>query len=116
MIRYFNYNNIFLAKNIVKFSKYIRIKDYIIKLKKDKQPFFELIYSLKPVKLEILKIYIEIHFVNSFIRLFKFLIKIFVFFNQKLDKSFHFCMNYQDFNNLIIKNQYLLLLMSKLLD
>ena len=36
LIEYFNYNNVFLAKNIIKSLKYIKINDYIIKLKKDK--------------------------------------------------------------------------------
>ena len=34
--KYFNYNNIFLVKNVTKFPEYIRINNYIIKLKKDK--------------------------------------------------------------------------------
>ena len=35
-MKHFNYSNIFLAKNIIKLSKYTRINDHIIKLKKSK--------------------------------------------------------------------------------
>ena len=68
-------------KNIVEFLKYIKINKYIIELKKDKQPFFKPIYSLKLIKLEILKIYIKIDLVNGFIQPFKSLANILILFN-----------------------------------
>ena len=34
LIKYSNYSNIFLTKNIAKLSKYIRMNNYIIKLEK----------------------------------------------------------------------------------
>ena len=40
---------------------------YIIKLKKDKQPLFGLIYNLEPIELETLKTYIQINLANGFI-------------------------------------------------
>ena len=67
MIKYSDYNNIFLIKNIIKFSKYFKINNYIIKLKKGKQLFFRLFYNLKLVKLKILKTYIKITLNNGFI-------------------------------------------------
>ena len=67
LIKYFNYSNIFLVKNIAKFLKYIKIMNFIIKLKKSNQLFFDPIYSLKLLKLKILKIYIKINFINNFI-------------------------------------------------
>ena len=82
--KYLNYNNVFLVKNIVKLLKYIRMNDYVIKSEKSKQSLFKPIYSLKIIKLEILKTYIEINLANSFIWLFKFLIKIFIFFQLKI--------------------------------
>ena len=69
-----------LAKNIVELSKYIGINNYIIKLEKSKQIFFRSIYNLKLVELKILKTYIKINLANSFIWLFKSLIKIYIFF------------------------------------
>ena len=49
------------------FLKYIKINDYIIKLKKIKQLLFSLIYSLKPTDLKMLNIYIKINLANNFI-------------------------------------------------
>ena len=46
MAEYFNYNDIFLAKNVVKLLKYSGIINHTIKLKKCKQLFFRPIYIL----------------------------------------------------------------------
>ena len=67
LAKYFNYCNVFLIKNIAKLSKYIKINNYIIKLKEDKQPFFNLIYSLELVELETLKTHIKTNLINNFI-------------------------------------------------
>ena len=53
--------------NIVELSKHIKMNNYVIKLEKDKQPLFGLIYSLELVELKTLKIYIKINLANSFI-------------------------------------------------
>ena len=81
LTKYFDYNNVFLVENIVRLSKYTGITNYTIKLEKNKQIFFGSIYCLKPIKLEILKIYIEINITNNFIRLFKFFAKRPIFFD-----------------------------------
>ena len=44
-----------------------KINEYAIKLEEDKQPLFRLIYSLGPVELKTLKIYIKTNLANSFI-------------------------------------------------
>ena len=67
LVKYFNYNNIFLVENIIKLLKYTIINDYTIKLKKINYLLFESIYSLKSIKLEMLKTYIKINLTNSFI-------------------------------------------------
>ena len=64
-IEYSNYNNVFSLENIVKHPEYFRINNYVIEIKKSKQLFFRSIYSLKPVKLEILKTYIKTNLANS---------------------------------------------------
>ena len=69
--KYSNYNYVFLVENAAKLSENIGINEHIIKLEKNKQPFFGLIYSLGPVKLETLKTYIKTNLVNGFIRLSK---------------------------------------------
>ena len=94
LIKYSNYSNIFLIKNIIDFFEYIKINDYIIKLEKSKQLFFKLIYNLGLIKLKMLKTYIKTNLVNNFIQSFKTLVKIFIFFNQKLNKSFYFYIDY----------------------
>ena len=116
LVKYFNYNNIFSLKNIVELLENIKINKHVIILKKDKQSSFSPIYSLEPVELETLKTYIKTNLDNSFIRPFKSSTKGLIFFDKKLNKSFCFCMDYQSFNNIIIKNQYLLPLIGKLLD
>ena len=92
------------------------MNEHAIKLEEDKQPLFEPIYSLGPVELKTLKTYIESNLANGFIYLFKSPIKAPILFDKKPDRNLHLCVNYWDLNNIIIKNQYLLLLISKLLD
>ena len=94
LAEYSNYNDIFLTKNIIKLSDYTEINNHAIKLKKDKQLFFDLIYSLKLMKLEILKTYIKTNLANYFIQLSKFLTKAFILFNRKLNISFYFYIDY----------------------
>ena len=97
-------------------SEYIKINTHTINLKKDKQPPYELIYSLGLVELEILKIYIQTNLDNIFIQPFKFPAGAFILFDQKFNRSFWLCINYQGFSNLIIKNWYLLLLIGEFFD
>ena len=54
-------------ENITKLLEYIRINNYTIKLEKNKQLLFSSIYSLQPIKLETLKIYIKTNLANGFI-------------------------------------------------
>ena len=94
MIKYFNYSNVFLIKNVAKLLENIRINEYTIKLKDSKQLSFNLIYSLEPVELETLKIYIKTNLANSFIELSKSFVRILIFFNKNPDKSFCLYINY----------------------
>ncbi len=68
------------------------------------------------MKLQTLKTYIKIYLKTRFIWLFKFFANALIFFNQKSDGSFCFYIDYPDFNNLTIKNLYLLPLISEVLD
>ena len=77
---------------------------YAFELVERKQPFYKPIYAPSPVELETLKTYIEIHLKTWFIRPFKSSANILIFFNKKLDSSLYLYVNYQDFNNLKIKN------------
>ena len=113
---YFDYSNIFSAEYIIEFLKNTRINKHIIKLEEDKQLLFGSIYSLGLVELETLKTYIKTNLANGFIWPFKSPIEAFILFDRKLNRSFHFCIDYWGFNNITIKNQYLLPLIGKLLD
>ena len=116
LTEYSDYSNVFSIKNIAELPENTRMKKHTIKLEKDKQPPFGPIYSLAPVELETLKTYIETNLANCFIRLSKSSAGAPIFFDWKQDGSFCFCVDYWGLNNITIKNQYPLLLMSKLLD
>ena len=64
-----------------KFSKYIKINDYAIKLENGQQLSYGSIYSLGAVKLETLKAYIKTNLANSFIKSSKSLKGILIFFD-----------------------------------
>ena len=92
------------------------MNEYAIKLEDDKQPPFGPIYSLGPVELETLKTYMEINLANGFIRPFKSPAGAPILFDRKPDESFRLCVDYWGLNNITIKNQYPLPLISESLD
>ena len=67
MAEYSDYSNVFSTKNAAEFPKNTEMNEYVIKLEKDKQPFFGSIYNLGPMKLETLKTYIKTKLANNFI-------------------------------------------------
>ncbi len=79
--KYIDFINIFLSKLVMKLSKYTSINHHAIELVDDWQSFYGSIYSLSPMELEILKIYIENNLANSFIKSFKSLTKTPILFN-----------------------------------
>ncbi len=68
------------------------------------------------MELETLKAYIKTHLKTRFIWPFKFPVGAFILFDKKLDYSIRLCIDYQGLNKLTIKNQYLLLLIRKVLN
>lgn len=92
------------------------INKHAIELVKGKQPSYGPIYSLGLVKLETLKTYIEIYLKTGFIQPSKSPAGALIFFDKKSDGSLRLCINYQDLNNLTIKNWYSLLLIGESLD
>ena len=81
-------------ENTAELLENTRINKYAIKLEKDKQSSFRLIYSLRLVELETLKIYIKTNLVNAFIRLSKFPARAPILFDKKPDRNFRLCVNY----------------------
>lgn len=116
LAKYSNYTDIFSLELAAEFPEYTSINNQIIELEEDKQPSCDPIYSLGPINLEMLKAYIEINLANGFIKPFKLPVKAPIFFDCKPNKSLRLYIDYCGFNNLTIKNQYLLLLIGKLLN
>lgn len=67
LVKYLDFVNLFLKKLVAKLFKYSEINKYSINLELDQQILDELIYSLEPIELEILKIYIKTNLANDLI-------------------------------------------------
>ena len=89
---------------------------HVIKLVDNRQLNYRPLYNLRSVELETLKIYFKTNLCNGFIRPFKSPERVLIFFDKKLDGSFQLCVDYWEFNNLTIKNQYLLPFVEKSSD
>ena len=113
---YFDFTSVFSPELATKLFEDIGINDHAIKLVNDWQPPYRPMYSLGPVELETLKAYIETNLKNGFIKLSKSPAGAFIFFDKKPDSSLQLCIDYWGFNNLTIKNQYILPLVGKFLD
>ena len=61
LMEYFDYANILLTDLAIKLPKNIGINKYTIKLIEGKQALYRPTYTLRKVKLEILKAYIKTH-------------------------------------------------------
>ena len=94
LVEYSNYSNIFSAENVAELSKYTGINDHVIKLEEGKQSPFGLFYSLESEELKTLKTYIKTNLTNAFIRPSKSSVRVLIFFDQKPDRSFCFCVDY----------------------
>ncbi len=100
-IEYADYIDVFSSKLVIELPKHTNINNHTIEWVDDQQSPYGSIYNLSPIKLEKLKAYIEKNLANDFIT------RTPIFFDQKLDKILRFYIDYQGFNNLIIKNRYL---------
>lgn len=114
--KYADFANIFLLKLAIEFFKYTIINHYTIKLIDNQQSLYSLIYSLGPVKLETLKVYIKNNLAIRFIKFSKSLTRALIFFDKKPNRNLILYIDYQSFNNLTIKNWYFLLFIRELLD
>ena len=114
--KYSDFADVFSPELASELPKYTGINDHAIKLVDNQLPPYGPIYSLGPVELETLKIYIETNLKNSFIRPSKSPAEALILFDKKPDGSLRLCVDYRGFNNLTIKNQYPLLLVGESLD
>lgn len=81
---YANFPNVFAKDIATKLPEHTGINNHIINFVKSKQPP---IYRLKPMELEILKVYIKTNLVNGFIKPSKSLADTIIFFVKKLNNS-----------------------------
>ena len=114
--KYLDIVNIFSPDLASKLPEHIGINNHSIGLVSGQQPPYGPIYNLEPIKLEILKTYIEINLTNGFIELSKSPAGTLILFDQKSDSSLRLYSNYHDLNKLTIKNRYPLPLIGELLD
>ena len=114
--KYSDFSNVFSSDSAVELLEHTGINDHPINLLDDKQLLYGPIYSLGPVELETLKTYIEANLASSFIRLSKSSAGTPILFVKKKDGSLCLYVDYQELNNLTIKNCYLLPLIGESLD
>ena len=114
--KYLDFADVFLEKLINVPLERTRANAHVIELKEGKELPYGPIYSLRPVELKTLKTYIKTNLANNFIQALKSPAVDPILFVCKPNGSFCLCVNYQGFNNLTIKNQYLLLLIGESLD
>ncbi len=91
---YADFADVFSPKLAAKLPEHIRINDHAIELVDDRQPPYGPIYSLGPVDLETLKVYIENNLASGFIRPFKSPAGAPILFDKKPDDSLRLCMDY----------------------
>ena len=90
--------------------------DHAIDLKSNKKFLYESIYSLFENELTILKVYLNKHLKNDFIKSSIFATKISILFVKKKNENLRLCVNYKNLNLLIIKNRYSLSLIDESFD
>lgn len=88
MVEYSDFGNIFTKELAVKLLEYLSINRNIIYLEISNQLLYRLIYSLKLIKLEILKTYTKIYLVNDFICLLKSSAEVSILFIKESNSSF----------------------------
>ena len=116
LTKYSDFSNVFLEKKTLMLPERTNLNEYAIELEDDKQLPYRPIYSLGPVELETLRIYIKTYLKTEFIRPSQPLAGAPILFDKKLHGSFQLSMDYWGLNNLTIKSQYLLPLIGELLD
>ena len=116
LAKYVDFADMFSEKLANVLPERTGVNKHVMEFEKGKQPLYGSIYSLGLVELKSLKTYIETNLANGFIRSSKLPAGAPILFIRKTNGSFYLCINYQELNNLIIKNRYPLPLISKSLN
>ena len=90
--------------------------DHVIHFKKDVQFFNFALYDISHNEVTKLRRYLNENFNKKFIRISRFEIVASVLFVKKFDENLRFCVNYKDFNAVIVKNRYFLFLIFEILN
>ena len=90
--------------------------DYIIDLIENQKSFFIFLYNFFQIKLTKFRRYLDNVLLKNWIKHFIFFAKIFIFFVFKKNNDFRLCVDYRDFNVVIIKNRHSLFLIIEILN
>ena len=102
--KYADFADVFSPKLAVELFKYIEINNYAIELVDNQQLSYDLIYSLSSIELKTFKVYIENNLANNFIKPFKSPAGVSIIFDKKPNGNLRLYVDYQNLNNLTIKN------------
>ncbi len=114
--KYADFADVFSPKLTAELPEHTEINNHAIESVDDQKPLYGPIYNLGPMELETLKAYIKNNLASGFIRPFKSPAGAPILFDKKLDGSLRLSVDYQDLNNLTIKNWYSLFLVKESLD
>jgi hypothetical protein len=109
------FQDIFSEIKAHKFSKH-DFHDHVIEILSNRDSFFDFIYNLSTTKLKILKNYINKYMKKNFIIEFMSFAKILILFVKKTNDKLRLCVNYKDYNEIIIKNRYSLFFINENLN
>ncbi len=90
--------------------------DHVIKLKNDKQSFYESLYNLFNFELKTLRLYLNDALKKNIIKHSINSIETSVLFVSKKNEKLRLCIDYKDFNKIIRKNRHSLSLIIQILD
>lgn len=94
LLGYADFPDVFSSILAMELLDHTKINNYTMNLIDSKQPFYEIIYSLEPMKLVTLKTYIKINLTNNFIKSSKFLTIAPIFIILKSDNRLCLYINY----------------------
>jgi hypothetical protein len=115
LLQYQAYKDVFRKKNVDMLIEH-QWFDYVINFEEGAWPPFGPIYNLFQDELMVLREYIDENLEKGLIWHSKSLVSAPILFVKKKDGFFLMCVNYCGLSQLIIKNQYLVLLIPSLLD
>ena len=92
------------------------LHDHVIYFKKNVQFFNSAFYDMNHNEITKFRRYLNENFSKKFIRINRFETAASVLFVKKFDENFRFCVNYKNFNAVIVKNRYFLFLIFEIFN